>query len=112
MCLFFLLRVRFFVRSFIHDMCLFQASCEEACKACNHIFLWTFGKYQKVEGIVESVTNNKNKIILLIQRKEKTWKIPFSLFGVTWPRGGEPYADEAFELLRESIVDKRVEVII
>ncbi|XP_016651734.1 PREDICTED: uncharacterized protein LOC107881736 [Prunus mume] len=91
---------------------LSNATWEEAGKACDHIFLWAFGKYQKVEGIVESVTNNKNKIILLIQRKEKTWKIPFSLKGVTWPRGEEPYADEAFELLRQSIVDKRVEVLL
>ncbi|CAB4288047.1 unnamed protein product [Prunus armeniaca] len=95
---------------------LSNATWEEVGKACDIIFLWAFDEYEKVEGFVESViptnSDTMDKIILLIQSNKKTWKIAFSLYGVAWPRGEEPYADEAFELLRQTLVHKRVEVLL
>ncbi|KAL6274305.1 hypothetical protein ACE6H2_024997 [Prunus campanulata] len=84
----------------------------EAAKAGSHIFLWEFGKYRKVSALVTSVirTEVRDKIILVIKH-EKTWKIAFSLCGVTWPRGEEPYADDAFELLRQTVLHRSVEVL-
>ncbi|KAL6274303.1 hypothetical protein ACE6H2_024995 [Prunus campanulata] len=71
---------------------------------------------KKIEGFVESVIHTNgdimDKIILLIQRNKKTWKIAFSLYGIAWPRGEEPYVDEAFELLRQTLVQKRVDVLL
>ncbi|CAL9027447.1 unnamed protein product, partial [Prunus brigantina] len=92
---------------------LSKATCMEARKACDHIFLLSLGKYKTVPAVVESVirTNNKDKIILHIQN-EKTWRIAFSLCGVTLPKDEEPYSDEAFELLRRTIVHRRVEVLL
>lgn len=88
-----------------------QATHGEAAKAVVLIFSWDLGKYKKVSALVTSVirTGVRDKIILVI-KKEKTWKIAFSLCGVTWPRGKEPYADEAFELLRQTILHTKVEV--
>lgn len=97
-------------------MRLFQATRFEAGEACDYIFVWGLNKYEKVQGVVESVISANNtsgyKIILKIQRIEKTWKIAFVLDGVTCPRGNETYADEAIQLLREAIVRRTVEVII
>ncbi|CAB4288060.1 unnamed protein product [Prunus armeniaca] len=93
---------------------LSNAKRDEAGEACDYIFVWASDKYEKVQGVVESVisTNNTSryKIILQIQRIEKTWKIAFALDGVTCPRGNETYADEAIQLLREAIVRRTVEV--
>ncbi|KAI5319976.1 hypothetical protein L3X38_039684 [Prunus dulcis] len=95
---------------------LSNATWKEVGKACDNIFVWAFDEYEKVEGFVESVirtnSDTKDKIILLIQRNKKTWKIAFSLYHITWPRGEEPYADEAFELLRQTLFHKRVEVLL
>ncbi|KAL6274295.1 hypothetical protein ACE6H2_024987 [Prunus campanulata] len=96
---------------------LSNATWEEVGKACdNNIFLWAFDEYEKFEGFVESVirtdSDTMDKIILLIHSNKKTWKIAFSLHGIVWPRGEEPYADEAFELLRQTVVHKRVEVLL
>lgn len=90
----------------------FQATRKEARRACNSIFLWSFGKYKKIHAFVEFVTriNNRDKIILRIQH-QKIWRIAFSLYGVIWPKD-EIYADEAIELLRTTISQRWVEVII
>ncbi|KAI5319980.1 hypothetical protein L3X38_039688 [Prunus dulcis] len=92
---------------------LSNATRGEAAKAGGLIFSWEFGKYKKVSALVTSVirTGVRDKIILVI-KQEKTWKIAFSLCGVTWPRGKEPYADEAFELLRQTILHTKVEVLL
>ncbi|CAB4288044.1 unnamed protein product [Prunus armeniaca] len=92
---------------------LSKATCMEARKACDHISLLSLGKYKTVPAVVESVIriNKKDKIILHIQN-EKTWRIAFSLCGVTLPKDEEPYSDEAFELLRRTIVHRRVEVLL
>ncbi|KAL6274294.1 hypothetical protein ACE6H2_024986 [Prunus campanulata] len=93
---------------------LSNATRDEAGEASDYIFVWAFYKYEKVQGVVESVISANNtsgyKIILQIQRIEKTWKIAFALDGVTCPRGNETYADEAIQLLREAIVQRTVEV--
>ncbi|CAB4288062.1 unnamed protein product [Prunus armeniaca] len=89
-----------------------DATWQEAGNASNHIFLYLYDKYNKVPAVVESVihTTNKNKIILFIQQYGETWRIAFSLDGVIWPRDEEPYAAEAFRLLRRTILQRRVEV--
>ncbi|PQQ10507.1 hypothetical protein Pyn_08525 [Prunus yedoensis var. nudiflora] len=90
---------------------LSNATHKEARRACNSIFVCSFGKYKKVHAFVEFVTriNNRDKIILRIQN-QKIWRIAFSLHGLTWPKDEEPYADEAIELLRTTISQRWVEV--
>lgn len=115
MCFFSKELVFSFIQSFDVCVCVFffQATRKEARRACNSIFQWSFGKYKKVHAFVEFVTriNNRDKIILRIQN-QKIWRIAFSLHGLTWPKDEEPYADEAIELLRTTISQRLVEVII
>ncbi|KAL6274302.1 hypothetical protein ACE6H2_024994 [Prunus campanulata] len=94
---------------------LSNATLDQSGKACDYIFLWFFDgtndKFEKVPAVVESIirTNTRDKIILRIQNA-KTWRIAFSLGGVTLPRYEEPYANEAISLLRKNILQRTVEV--